>query len=165
MIIIIITRNFVEGAIKNNYPNLIKNIYSKNYDFHTQIIKGDEKTKFRLNIFDDNKVIHTINGVIDLVDIDERKNNISSYYNFLKLTSEIPEELSHDQNIECFLCEGTGKIDPDFAFIDDFQKILKDNSKEELIQMIKTLRRKNMNLMIELKNKEDELQDFKINNR
>jgi len=161
-VIIIITRNFVEGAIKNNYPNLIKNIYSKNYDFHTQIIKGDDKTKFRINIFDANKVIHTINGEIDLIDIDERNNNLNSYYDKLKITDDIPKELSHDQSIECFLCEGTGKIDPDFAFIEDFQKILKDKSKEELIQMIKTLRRKNMNLMIELKNKEEELKDIKI---
>jgi hypothetical protein len=63
------------------------------------------------------------------------------------------------------LCEGTGKIDPEFAFIDDFQKILKNNTREELIQMIKALRRKNMNLMIEIKNKEDEIRDIKTNVR
>lgn len=163
--IIIITRQFIESAIKNNYPYLIKNIYSKNYDFHTQIVKAENHSKFKLNIFDDNKVIYTINGVVGLKDIDDSKKDLTPYYKYLKITDEIPEELDHEQSIECFLCEGMGKIDPEFAFIDDFQKILKNNTREELIQMIKALRRKNMNLMIDIKNKEDEIRDIKTNVR
>ena len=163
--ITIINRQFVEGAIKNNYPSLIKNIYSLNYDYHTQIIKGEGKTNFRLNVFNENKVIYTINGEIDLIDIDEREKDFSKLYKFLKITDEIPEELDQDQSIECFLCNGIGKLDPDFAFIDDFQKILKDKSFDELIKMIKSLRRRNMELLIELKNREEELNNLRLHNK
>lgn len=163
--ITIINRQFVEGAIKNNYPSLIKNIYSLNYDYHTQIIKGEEKTNFRINVFNENKVIYTINGEINLKDIDEREKDFSNLYKFLKITDEIPEELDHDQSIECFLCNGAGKLDPDFAFIDDFQKILKDKSFDELIKMIKSLRRRNMELLIELKNREEELNNLRLHNK
>lgn len=150
-VIIIITRQFVEEAIKNNYPYLIKNIYSKNYDFHTQIIKSEDNTKFKMNIFDEKKVLYTIIGVIELKDIDNSKKDFTKYYKYIKITDDIPKELAFEQNLECFLCKGTGKIDPIFSFIEDFQKILKNNTRDELIQMIKILRNQNINLMEEIK--------------
>lgn len=135
----LITNNFLRKAFKHQYPQVNKNIIQKNYDF--QIQKQLKTPDVKISIFNDDKVIYVLKGVIDIIDIDDR-DDPTDYYQYFKITDNIPEELAHEHKIECFLCNGEGKIDRDYQFIDSYRKLLLDKSYDELIGMIKSMRNK-----------------------
>ena len=135
----LITNNFLRNAFKDQYPQINKNIIQKNYDF--QIQKQINSSDVKVTVFDDNKVMYSLKGVLEIVDIDD-KDDPTDYYQFFKITDDIPEELSHEHKIECFLCDGNGKIDGDFQFIDSYKSLLSHKSYDDLIKMIKTMRGK-----------------------
>ena len=139
-------------AFKERYNQIYKNIISKNYNF--SIRKNIKNNNGEIIIMNDNKVLYKLNFEFNIVHIDDRETDLKPYYQFFKIIDDIPEELNHEQKIQCFLCEGEGVIEIED---NDIDKFLVHKGMDELIHHIKILRKKNLDLEIKKKKLNDRL--------